>query len=149
MANGSFLLNLPLVNHEDRKLADRLIASTQPTSRVVFIESGVSGPPIDPEESEDSLWSVFGAWPLSAILLQLAVAGIIFCFARWPIFGRPRTTPAEAASDFSKHVNALGDLLRRTRDRPYALAQLAGSETSGPSVLAAAEAAPARAPSTT
>ncbi len=128
VANGSFLLNLPLVNHEHRKLAARLIESTRPGGRVVFLESGVEGPPIDPDESDNSMWTVFGAWPLSAILLQLAVAGVIFCFARWPIFGRPRIVAAAALSDFGKHVDALGELLRRTRDRRYALAQLAEGE---------------------
>ncbi len=127
--NGSFLLNLPLVNHEHRKLAARLIESTQQGGRVVFLESGASGPPIDPDESDNSMWNVFGAWPLSAILLQLGLAGIIFCFARWPIFGRPRFAPAAALSDFGKHVDALGELLRRTRDRRYALAQLVDGES--------------------
>jgi len=75
------------------------------------------------------LWSLFGAWPLNAILLQLAVLGIIFCFARWPIFGRPQQPVAESLSDFGKHVAAVGELLRRTKDRNYARARLAESET--------------------
>jgi hypothetical protein len=124
VANGSFLLNLPLVNHENRKLAARLIAAVGTSGRTVFMESEQGGPPVDPPEEDGSLWSMFGAWPLNAILLHLAALGIIFCFARWPIFGRPRTGPTEPLADFGKHVTALGELLRRSKDRDYALAQL-------------------------
>ena len=47
VANGSFLLNLPLVNHEHRKLAGKLIdAIPSPGKNVVFLESGYQGPPI-------------------------------------------------------------------------------------------------------
>ncbi len=120
VANGSFLLNLPLVNHEHRKLAGKLIAATGEPGRVVFLESGPGGPPIDPPQVDQSLWTLFGAWPLSAILLQLAVLGVIFCFARWPIFGHPRHPAAETTSDFAQHVAAVGQLLARTRDARFA-----------------------------
>ena len=128
VANGSFLLNLPLVNHEHRKLAAKLIASAGKPGRVVFLESSAGGPPIDPPAGEGSMWTVFGAWPLNAILLHLAVVGVIFCFARWPIFGRPQNPASETITDFGKHVSALGELLRRTRDRNYAKARLPGAE---------------------
>jgi hypothetical protein len=128
VANGSFLLNLPLVNHEHRKLAGKLIEGLGPAGRVVFLESGRGGPPVDPPATDSSLWRVFGAWPLNAILLHFAVLGIIFCFARWPIFGRPQTPPAETTADFGKHVDAVGQLLRRTKDRNYALARLPATE---------------------
>ncbi len=129
--NGSFLLNLPLVNHEHRKLAGRLIEAAGPAGKVVFLESGPGGPPVDPLRSDNSLWKVFGAWPLNAVLLHFAVLGIIFCFARWPIFGRPRVPPAESTSDFVHHVDAIGELLRRTKDRKYALGKLAEIENMG------------------
>jgi hypothetical protein len=122
--NASFLLNLPLVNHANRRLAGRLIDSVGRPGRVVFLESGPGGPPIDPPAEGSALARLFGAWPLGAILLHLAVLGIIFCFARWPIFGRPKVPPAETVSDFGKHVEAVGELLARTRDRGYAVSKL-------------------------
>lgn len=125
VANGSFLLNLPLVNREHRKLAGKLIETAGSPGRVVFLESGPGGPSIDPPQADNSFWNVFGAWPLNAILLHLAAVGLIFCFARWPIFGRPRVPPEQTTSDFGKHVDALGELLRRTKDRNYALSKLA------------------------
>jgi hypothetical protein len=132
VANGSFLLNLPLVNHEHRKLASRLIDAVGSPGRVLFLESGPGPPPIDPEVADNSLWRMFGAWPLNVILLHLTVVGVIFCFARWPIFGRPRIPPTDAASDFGKHVDALGELLRRSKDRKYALDQLADAVPASP-----------------
>jgi hypothetical protein len=126
VANGAFLLNEPLVNHEHRKLAGKLIETVgnNEPGRLVFLESGPGGPPVDPPGGGSALARLFGAWPLNVILLHLAVLGIIFCFARWPIFGRPKNPPAETTSDFGKHVDAVSELLRRTHDRGYALDHL-------------------------
>lgn len=128
VANGSFLLNLPLVNHEHRKLAGKLIDAVPPDGTVVFLQSGKGGPPIDPPPSDLSMWRLFGAWPLNVILLHFGALGVIFCFARWPIFGRPRVPPLGSLADFGKHVAAVGQLLRRTRDRNYAAERLATGE---------------------
>ncbi len=118
VANGSFLLNLPLVNHERRKLAEKLIDAAGEPAEVVFLESGPGGPPIDPPYTDNSLWTLFRGWPLGAILLQLAAVGVIFCFARWPVFGRPKQPPPESTADFAKHVAAVGKLLARTKALP-------------------------------
>ncbi|MGD9721945.1 MAG: hypothetical protein AB7O59_10475 [Pirellulales bacterium] len=124
VANGSFLFNMPQVNHEHRKLAGKLIDEVGPPGRVVFLASGPGGPPIDPSGGGSALARLFGAWPLNAILLHSAVLGIIFCFARWPIFGRAKVPPAESTSDFTYHVDAVSELLQRTGDRRYALSKL-------------------------
>lgn len=124
VANGSFLLNAMLVNHEHRKLAGKVVAAAGPAGRLVLLESGPGGPPIDPPAGGSALARLFGAWPLNVILLQLAVLGIIFCFARWPIFGRPKTPPEATNSDFGMHVDAVGRLLARAHDRSYAVARL-------------------------
>ncbi|MHB1033257.1 MAG: DUF4350 domain-containing protein [Pirellulales bacterium] len=127
VANGSFLLNLPLVNHEHRKLAGRLIAQVGSPGRVVFLESGASGPPIRDEDPSGGMrtgMEILGAWPANLILLHLAALGIIFCFSRSAIFGRPRQGEPAGVSDFGRHVAALGDLLARTGDSAFAVARL-------------------------
>ena len=43
-------------------------------------------------------------WPINVVLLHLAVLGIIFCFARFPIFGTPRQAAAVSTSDFGLHA---------------------------------------------
>jgi hypothetical protein len=65
------------------------------------------------------------------ILLHLTMLGIVYCIARWPIFGRPRELPADSTADFGKHISALGELLRGTKDAAYAQARLEQYRTQG------------------
>ncbi|HXT57760.1 MAG TPA: hypothetical protein VN699_03955 [Pirellulales bacterium] len=127
VANGSFLLNYPLVNHEHRKLAGKLIAEVGDDRRVVFLESDAGGPPVldeDPPDVPRNGMEIFGVEPIGAVLLHLAFLGLVFCAARFPIFGRPRELPPPALSDFGKHISALGQMLQRTGDREYALGRV-------------------------
>lgn len=140
--NGSFLLNLPLVNHEHRKLAGHLVSSCGP-GRVVFVESGPGGPTVYDEEPGTNIptgFEVFTVWPLGFIVMHLTVLGILCCIAIYPIFGRAKSSPSSASSrtavaadalvsadaatvvraDFGKHIDALGELLEMTEDRQYA-----------------------------
>jgi hypothetical protein len=121
VANGSWLLNLPLVNHEHRKIAGQLIERCGPPGRVCFLESGPGGPAISDSDSRLPLMlRAFTVWPVSAILLHLTLLGILFCFCVFPIFGQARQLPADSVSDFGKHVSAMGDLMERGRNAPYA-----------------------------
>ena len=125
VVNGSLVLNLPLVNQENRKLAGRLVTAIGPSPRqVVFVESGRGGPPVweeePPERARTSL-EILAAWPFNAIFLQVGALGLIFCYSRFPIFGLPRPLAAPGLADFGRHIAALGALLERTRDPAYAL----------------------------
>ena len=124
VANGSFLLNAMLVNHEHRKLAGQLIEEVGPPQRnVVFLESWAGGPPIrddDPLPGMPTGMEIFHIWPTNWILLHLAIVGILFCFARFPLFGRAREPEPESPADFGKHIDALGELLERSGDMAYA-----------------------------
>jgi hypothetical protein len=126
VANGSFLLNLPLVNHQHRKLAGRLIGQCGPPGQsVVFLESGPDGVRISDRETETHhLVRAFTQWPINCILMHLMGLGIVYCVFAFPIFGRPRELAADSPSDFGKHVDALGGLLERTGDAAYAQARL-------------------------
>jgi hypothetical protein len=125
IVNGSFLVNLQLVNKEHRKLAAKLIDAVGKPSRVVFLEADEPTRVRDFDGSGDSqetasMTDVFGVWPLSVILLQWAVVLAIFCFSRWAIFGPPRDPPPPPPSDFSRHVGALAETWEQTRDSSYA-----------------------------
>ena len=128
VANGSFLLNVPLVNHEHRKLAGKLIDAIGPAGQnVVFLESGPGGPPIrdeDPTGKPPSGLAVLTEYPYIWIFVHFAVAGVLYCFACWPIFGVPHELPRPAVSDFGKHIQAMAELLRRSRDRAFARSRL-------------------------
>lgn len=125
VANGSFLLNYPLVNKEHRKLAERLIDECS-GRMVAFLESGPGGPEVlDKEPPQSGGLAMLRIWPLNAIVVHLTILGIVVCLARWPIFGRPKELPAENAADFGRHVAALGQLLARTKNLSYAQSRLA------------------------
>jgi hypothetical protein len=127
VANGSFLLNLPLVNHEHRNIARRLMGQFESPRMVVFLESTSDGPRImdkEPSQSVPTGITLLTKRPLDVILFHAALVGIVFCLSRWVIFGRPRIGQREATSDFGKHVDALGQLLQHTGDREYAARKL-------------------------
>lgn len=128
VTNGSFFLNLSLVNHEHRKLAGHLIGQIgEPQKTVVFLESGAGGPPIrdeDPSAGMPTGLDMFHLWPTSWILLHLAVVGILLCFSRYPIFGLAHNRETETVSDFGKHIQALAALLSRSNDTSYAMTRI-------------------------
>jgi len=165
VANGSFLLNAMLVNHEHRKLAGKLIEEIgSPGKNVVFVESRPSmfkigdfkklkekakkkrsaaavdsdpssgdtddeetSPPIrndDPATSPPSGLEIADVWPTNWILLHFAAIGIIFCFWKLPVFGRPRAPDPSEASDFGKHIDAVAAMLKRSGDTKYARSRI-------------------------
>ncbi|HAY82425.1 MAG TPA: hypothetical protein DCY79_21670 [Planctomycetaceae bacterium] len=128
VTNGSFLLNLPLVNQEHRKLAGKLINECgQPRKQVVFLETGPKGAVITEilDSQNPSGLEVFTVWPMNAISLHFVALGIVTCFLLWPIFGRPKSEPRTSDSDFYQHVIALGNMLEQTRDEEFARERVA------------------------
>lgn len=123
VTNGAFLLNLGLVNREHRKLAARLVEACGPPGNVAFLESGPTGLAVldkEPDNTMPSGLGLFTIYPLNVLLLHLIGVGLLFCFTAWPIFGRAKRLPTESVSDFGAHIEAVGDLLERTRDRKTA-----------------------------
>ena len=123
--NGSSVLNLPLVNHENRKIAAKLVDQCDSPRRVTFLETGPAGPIISTETNQaNSGFEAFTVWPISSILLHLIIAGILFCAMVFPIFGRPHDVENESLSDFGKHIQAMGELLALAGDRSAAIARV-------------------------
>jgi hypothetical protein len=129
VTNGSFLLNLPLVQREHRKLAAKLIGEcSQPRGRAAFLESGRGGVTVyqkEPGEEHATGFEAFTVWPIGAILLHFVVLGLLYLFGHLALFGRPRELVAESASDFGKHLHALAELLARTQAQGYARERVA------------------------
>ncbi|MEQ8787672.1 MAG: hypothetical protein RIC55_15320 [Pirellulaceae bacterium] len=144
VANGSFLLNLPLVNSQHRLLAGELIEECEyhEQLRVAVLETDWTGANVYLAEPDmPSYLELFTVWPLNVILLHLLGLGILACFFFAPIFGRPIDrrvltvvegrpiyvsigSESTGPSDFGKHIEALGELMRRTGDVQYAQARL-------------------------
>ena len=118
--NASFLLNLPLVNHEHRKLAEVLAEETIVYDPVVFIEQA-GGVKISSSEFDNpNRWSWVAKKPLRYIVPHLLFWTVLFCFVYFPIFGRPKHTQKKATTNFRDHVRALGRLLEQTNSRDTA-----------------------------
>jgi hypothetical protein len=132
--NGSFLLNMPLVQPEHRKLAARLLdevgllvadhAPTRPASqpvRIAFFEGdSLTILEDDSERPDDDTWAMLTQAPLSYLFLQMALVGLLYAFYCWPIAGRPRELRHRSLADFGRHIEAYGALLERTGKRDYA-----------------------------
>jgi len=138
IANGSFLLNVPLVHREHRKLATKLIEKVGRQKVVCFLESQFDDwedvPVLENAPSAarpPSIVTILQTWPFGIILIHLIVIGIVYCFYRFPIFGRPKTkyqlnsviddmNENQSVSNFGRHVRALGDLLKRGGNTGFA-----------------------------
>ena len=123
--NGSWLLNLPLINHQHRRLAGRMIDECGPPARVCFLESGQQTLGIsESDTSVPMILRVFTVFPFNIILLHLLAIGLLYCFSVLPIFGRPIPLPEADLSDFGQHVAAVGDMLERGQHKSFATEQI-------------------------
>jgi len=127
VANGSFLLNMPLVNREHRKLAGSLIEEVGDDRYVMFLETTHAPEILDtePELSLPTGLELLGIYPFGTILLHAMLLGVLYCFWRLPIFGLPRGVERESTGDFGQHVTALGSLLNKAADEGHARTRLA------------------------
>ncbi len=128
VTNGSFLLNMPLVNREHRKLAQKLVDECQQPGRVIFLESdsrGLSAHEQDSDSGATTKMELFQVWPVNVILIHFLALGVIFCTVVFPIFGRPKLLSAKSPTDFGDHITALGALLQKTGDETFARNRLA------------------------
>jgi hypothetical protein len=114
IANGSFLLNLPLVNRARRPLAERVVEWIgDEHRRVAFVEgfSVLSGPGLPP-----SLFDLLRRIPsFRWVAIQLGLFGLLACLARAPRLGRARSDPASDSDRPAAHAEALGRLLEKSR----------------------------------
>ncbi|MCA9262320.1 MAG: hypothetical protein KDA60_00665 [Planctomycetales bacterium] len=118
VANGSWLLNYPLLNGEHRKLAVHLVNACGSSGRAVVLESNnrlsISN------GASYGVWDYFTIEAFQAVLMHLTFLGILFCLSAFPIFGRPRTVAQDEVSRFSYHIVAVGKHLLKTQDREFA-----------------------------
>ena len=118
--NPSFLLNLPLVNHEHRELAQSFLDETIEHDPILFVEHSGYTQISNSEFENPNRWSWVAKKPLRYIVPHLIFWTVLFCFVYFPIFGRPKHTKKKATTNFRDHIKALGSLLERTDSRQTA-----------------------------
>jgi hypothetical protein len=114
IANGSFLLNLPLVNHARRPLAERVVEWIgEDRRRIAFVDgfSVLNGPSLPPSLFDLLRRIASFRW----VAIHLGLFGLLACLARAPRLGRPRSDPASDSDRPAAHAEALGRLLEKSR----------------------------------
>jgi len=114
IANGSFLLNLPLVNPARRPLARRVVEWIgEGPRRVAFVEGALlPGEAVSPPTLIDL---ILGIKSFRWVFLHLGLLGLLACLARAPRLGRPSPEAPSDADRPAAHAEAVGALLERNR----------------------------------
>ncbi len=120
VSNGSLLLNLPLVNKENRKIAQNLIEYIDPIDVVILQSGSTDITEGSPEVEKTSFWQWMGVGPFRWIIPHMMLLGILYCFCYFPIFGRARKLPPAKVSSFATHLQAVGALLEKTGKKQHA-----------------------------
>lgn len=114
------LLNAGLVDPGNRRLTEQFIERLYADGPIAVVTSSL----LLSDEEDISLWRFAKIFPHPWILGQSLVALGLFCWWRWPIFGRPHTDQHQETKRFGHHVAAVGELLARTGDIRFALQRI-------------------------
>ena len=124
--SGTFLLNYPLVNRENRKLAGRFIELLAPRNqKFLFLRMGSNlVERVDMSGPKNPGFILLQFWPICLFFWHLIALGIVVCFWRWPVFGHSRELPPAISADFRQHIEAYAELLKKTADVGFAKEQI-------------------------
>lgn len=122
-ANGSSLCNLGLVRSGEMEIASTLIDNMPLKKSVGFLESMNSPSFRNDIGEEKSLkgFELLTEWPLNLISFHAIILAILTLIAVFPIFGRGQSLRGRSTKDFGQHIEALGNMLRYSKDRSFAL----------------------------
>lgn len=124
VSSGSLLCNYSLATSAGQAMAANLIQEVGDSSgTVAFMSTDFRGAlisDIDPEINATTGMELFTVWPLSLVMLHLAVMGFVACMILVPIFGRPREGDRDSTSDFGDHLDAVATLMVRSGGEDFA-----------------------------
>ena len=126
VSNGSFILNYGLTDERNRQVVANMLDDLDFEDYfwgALFLESDEAGLPVmqREESGQKTMWDWMTEWPFSFFIPHFLVLGILIYFVFYPIFGRPKNLALPSSTDFGQHVEALGELMEKTRDRAYAI----------------------------
>jgi len=111
------LLNGALIDQGNQKLALELLRLLEPTGKIAVVSKNIV---FDPNKEDSGLLRFLKVYPHPWIASHLLLFLGLFCLSRLVIFGRPRVEVYKDLKRFGAHVEALGDLMRRTRQTQFA-----------------------------
>lgn len=114
------LLNAGLINPGNRQFAQKVMDLVADPEPMAVITSSL----LLTEDEEISMWRFARIFPHPWILGQSLVALILFCWWKWPIFGRPHTDQSVETKRFGHHVAAVGEMLARTGNVRFAVQRI-------------------------
>ena len=120
LGSATPLLNGGLVDPGNRRLAVEFLRWIPEGDRVAV---AVSSQLFDEQESNaksPQIWNFVKVHPNGFVFGQGIFALLMFCWWKFPIFGRPRRIVSHETARFGRHVDAFGKLLRKTRDVTFA-----------------------------
>jgi hypothetical protein len=118
-ANASFLLNGSLVHKQNRALALAFGRSLDSRTVGVVLSSRLGA-----DDEGPSVWKLFLTQPVPWIVGHLFAALALYCWTRFPVFGRPREDRKSDERRFGRHVEALGDLFMHPAHREFAIEKI-------------------------
>ena len=120
LGSATPLLNGGLVDPGNRRLAVEFLRWIPEGDRVAV---AVSSQLFDEQESNaksPQIWNFVKVHPNGFVFGQGILALLVFCWWKFPIFGRPRRIVSHETARFGRHVDAFGKLLRKSRDVTFA-----------------------------
>ena len=119
ISNGSFLLNFPLLQPEHQTLATRV--ADEVVGDVVVLESDYQWPRVGGNANDPALqWSWISRAPMNYIVPHFLFWGVLYCFAFYPNFGRPKRIQFHPPKAFRSHVEAVASILGRSKEKSWA-----------------------------
>lgn len=114
VSSGAFLTNFGIVQEKNRPLIRRFMEEIPEGVNVAFLESGPGNVVLStsPESRIVNMWSWMGRKPFPLITLHVLALAVVYCFARYPVFGRPKEVQFKPRNDFGQHLTEVGRLLR-------------------------------------
>lgn len=122
VSSASFLTNYGATQPSNHDLLT-LVANEIGGSRdVQVLQSGPGEVPLSstPEDRMVKTWSWMEHGPFPIAVLHVLALAVVFCFARFPVFGRAKKIRFQPRNDFGLHLEEIGRLLRRSRQEDFA-----------------------------
>jgi len=125
LSNSSLISNISLTNYDNLSIAKKIVDEL-PITNIGFL-TGSQDPIVRTDDSSEQQkgFEMLTIWPLNVISIHAVFLGMLVLLAVFPIFGRAKQLPKKSTREFGQHIEAVGALLYKSRDRFYALATIA------------------------